>query len=699
MSPEQIKGKEADPRSDLFAFGATLYEMATGERAFPGKSQISVASAILEKEPEPISTKQPLVPAALDRVVGQCLAKDPDERFQSAHDVGLGLKWVGAAASEGRTAGEESAGHRPSLQRALPWALAGVLAVALIASLVLGKFAAPAPQRSPVLADIPPPRNTAIGQSFLGPASAVVSPDGKRLAFSATDANGVTKLYVQPLASKEAKAIAGTENAAWPFWSPDGGSLGFFADQKLKTVNLGNGNVQVLADDLCAGYGGAWSPSGTILFTPNCGGPLNEIPSSGGKPSPATNLANGKGGNGLPVFLPDGRHFLDVSNPSNILPTSIWMGSLGSSEQRLILKDARSPEFASKHLLFIRDNRVFAQPFDPANGKLSGEATALVDARSYSVSGSGVLAYQGGSRKGRLEWFDRSGNPLGGVGPAAVYVAARISPDGERILADVWDPQSETADLWSYPASGGPGTRLTFGSGMKLFSAWSPDGKYIAYQCPPKDKQMGGGICRKPADGSGTAENLLTFGPGVAYGRVLDWSPDGRYLSFDEWVRRTARYEVWALPLFGGRKPFQPVAVNASQDGGNFSPNGRWLAYFSNETGRDEVYVVPFPGPGGKFQISQNGGRRARWDREGHLYFLRMGNRLMEADLSTHGASLHVKAIHPLFPLNLESLNFGPAFDVNADGSRFLVVTSADPNASKSIGLILDWQAKLKGKQ
>ena len=369
------------------------------------------------------------------------------------------------------------------------------------------------------------------------------------------------------------------------------------------------------------------------------------------------------------------------------------MGSLGSSKQELALKDASSPGFASGHLLFMRNSRVFAQPFDPVTGTLSGQATALGEAQAYSVSTNGVLAYQGGTLDGHMEWFDRNGNPLGSVGPVAVYGSVRISPDGKHILAEVDDQQINSVNLWSYPASGGVGTRLTFGPGDKAFSVWSPDGKYIAYTCQPDGKP---GICRKPANGSGTEEKLFTFGNGISEPYVVDWSPDGRYLSLNEKVLKASRTEVLALPLLGDRKPFEVAPVSADQFGGTLSPNGRWLAYFSYETGRPEVYVVPFPGPGGKFEISQNGGWNDVWDKKGNLYFLSMGNRLMEANLTMSGGSVQVRAIHPLFQLNLPSYA-DPLFDVSADGSRFLVVTSADPDASRSIGLLLDWQSKLKG--
>jgi eukaryotic-like serine/threonine-protein kinase len=695
MSPEQAKGRAVDRRADIWALGCLLYEMLTGKRAFYGATVSETLAGVIRDDPD-WSALPPAVSHRIRGLLKRCLTKDAKHRLQAIGDARITIEETqnGVDAPDATPTLADS-GRASAGSRVVPWAVSGALAVALIAIIFLWRFAVPAPQQSPVLSYIPPPPGTTFRDFGFSSGPVTVSPDGRELAFSATDENGVTKLYVRPLASDQAQAVAGTEDAAAPFWSPDGASLGFFADQKLKTVNLANGNVQILADASCADDGGAWSPSRTILFTARCVGPLNEIPSSGGKPGPATKIESDETGHGSPTFLPDGRHFLYESKSIGT-PLAIWMGSLGSSEQKLVLKSARSPNFASGHLLFIRDNRVFAQPFDPSTGNFAGDATALADAQSFSVSAGGVLAYQGGTREGRLQWSDRTNNPVGIVGPVAQYSSVKISPDGTRVLTEVTDPQSNSSDLWSYPASGGVGTRLTFGFGDKGFAVWSPDGKYIAYRCWPGGNL---GICRKPSDGSGTEEMLITLG-GNSFrdSELVDWSPDGRYLSLNAKVTEALRTETLILPLFGDRKPFQIASVSADQYDGKFSPDGRWLAYFSYESGRPEVYVVPFPGPGGKYQISQSGGWNVQWDNKGHLYFLTMGNRLMEVDLAANGNSLQVRAIHPLFQTTLPSFR-DPFYDVSPDGTRFLVITSADPNASRFIGLLLNWESKLKNEK
>jgi eukaryotic-like serine/threonine-protein kinase len=704
MAPEQAKAKPVDRRGDIWAFGCVLFEMLSGRRAFEGETVTDVLAAVVMQEPD-WSALPKTTPSAVRRLLGRCLQKDPRQRLQAMGEArialegatsgtdagpGAGLADVGAGLGPGAATG----GRRAPLSRVLPWALAGLLAVALAAVGAVWKLGAPAVHPSPVLAYVPPPTGTTFRDFGFGAGPVVVSPDGRQLAFSATDENGATRLYVRPLASDDAQAVAGTEDAGSPFWSPDGGSIGFVADRRLKTVDLSNGAVQILAEvslTTCVA-GGAWSPDGTILFAPHgCYGALDKISAAGGSPAPATSVASGESGHELPGFLPDGRHFLYAAESANG-SSVIWMGSTDSSARTLVLKDAGAPEFVSGHLLFMRSgNHVFAQPMDAATGAVSGTATALVDAQSYSASASGVLAYQGGSVEGRLEWFDRSGNALGRVGPDAVYDSASISPDGARVLAEVGDYASGSTDLWSYSAAGGVGTRLTFGRGLKEFAVWSPDGRFIAYSCGPNDSA----ICRKPANGAGGDERLATL-DGLTGIVVVAWSPDGRFLSFNGKVANPPHTEVGILPVAGDHKPLRLTPEDVDAYDGRFSPDGRWLGYFSYESGRPEVYVIPFPGPGGKFQISQNGGYDIRWVATGRLYFLTMGDRLMEADLTMNGASLQVNALHPLFQTSLPGFA-APFFDVSADGSRFLVISSAAPHASGSIGVLLNWQAKLGG--
>jgi serine/threonine protein kinase len=688
MSPEQVEGKDADARSDVFALGAVLYEMATGKRAFEGKTTASVIAAVLERDPPPVSTVQPMSPPALDRVVKTCLAKDPDERFQSVHDVQLQLKWI---AEGGSQAGVPTpVATRRKNREKLAWSLMFLFAI-LAATVALWTYLHPRTSApAPVLAFVPPPRDTRFLAFGLGSGPAVISPDETKLAFTAIDQNAVIKLWTRSLKANDATAIPGTEGAASPFWSPDSRSLGFFAGGKLKTVELSGGNQQTLTDTSWVGVA-AWAPDGTILFRPAASSSLFRVPAAGGQAAPLHALGANDYSEMEPSVLPDGKHLLMVVS-DKAQRRRVEFRSLTSSETRIVLDGVEQPQYSGGFLFFIRNHKISAQPFDASSGKLSGAAIPLADADWYSQAGTSVLAFQSVPHDTRLQWFDLSGNLTGTTGQVAYYLAPKISPDGKQILFLEGDPQNPgTTDLWSLPATGGVTRRMTFGPKWKGWSTWSPDAKYIAYDVENAGKLR---IVRKPSDGSGAEETLLTLGPETSEATVVDWSPDGRYLSYDAYNLNQGRSAHWILPLFGDRKPFQCApAIAGNQYDGNFSPDGHWLAYFSDETGQPEVYVVPFPGPGGKYQISQNGGWLVRWDKKGDLFFLTTGNQLTKAELNLGAQSLQVKSLRPLFQMNVADVP-APLFDVSADGQRFIAVTPARAESS-SISLLLNWRAML----
>jgi eukaryotic-like serine/threonine-protein kinase len=688
MSPEQVEGKEADARSDVFALGAVLYEMATGKRAFEGKTTASVIAAVLERDPPPVSTVQPMSPPALDRVVKTCLAKDPDERFQSVHDVKLQLKWI---AEGGSQAGVPTpVATRRKNRENLAWSLTSLFAI-LVAAVVLWTYLHPRTSAAgPVLAFVPPPRDTRFLAFGLGSGPAVISPDETKLAFTAIDQNAVIKLWTRSLKANDASAIPGTEGAASPFWSPDSRSLGFFAGGKLKTVELNGANLQTLTDSSWVGVA-AWAPDGTILFRPAASSSLFHVPAAGGQAAPMHVLSANDYSESDPAMLPDGKHVLMVVSDKG-QHRRIEFRSVTSSETKIVVNDAVLPEYSGGFLFFIRNQKIFAQPFDASSARLSGTATPVANADWYSLTGTAVLAFQSVSHDTRLQWFDLTGNLTGSTGQVAYYLAPKISPDGKQMLFLEVDPQNPgTTDLWSLPANGGVSRRITFGPNWKGWSVWSPDAKYIAYVVETPGSVR---IVRKPSDGSGAEKTLLTLGPEISTSTVVDWSPDGRYLSYDAYNLNEGRRAHWILPLFGDRKPFQCApSIAGNQYDGNFSPDGHWLAYFSDETGQPEVYVVPFPGPGGKYQISQNGGWLVRWDKKGDLFFLTTGNQVTKAELNLGPQSLQVKSLHPLFQMNLTDTP-APLFDVSADGQRFIAVTPARTESS-SISLLLNWPALL----
>ena len=519
----------------------------------------------------------------------------------------------------------------------------------------------------------------------------MVSPDESKLAFGAIDKSGSVKLWTRSLKASDAAAIPGTDGAANPFWSPDGRSLGFFAGGKLKTVELNGGNLQILADSSSPDRA-VWAPDGTILFKSAESSPLFRVPAAGGKAVPFDILGANDYSDYTPAVLPDGKRVLVVVVDKG-LQRHIEIKSLTSSESKLVLDDGGQPAYCGGFLFFTRNEKIFAQPFDPGSGRALWSGHSFGRCRLVFGYGPVGLAFQAMSRETRLQWFDSSGNPVGTVGPVAYHLSPKIAPDGKQILFLSSDPQNPDAtDLWSLPAGGGVSRRVTFGPGRRAWSVWSPDGKYIAYSAA-----SGGtvSIVRKPSDGSGTEETLLTLAPEIAIASVVDWSPDGRYLSYNAFDVKQSRMASWIVPLFGERKPFQPApVVGGNQYDGNFSPDGRWFAYFSNETGQPEVYVVPFPGPGGKYQISRGGGWIVRWDKKGDLFFLSIGNQVMKAELNLGAQSLQVKSLRSLFQVNLAETP-APMFDVTADGQRVLAVTPARAESS-SISLLLNWPALLQ---
>jgi len=688
MSPEQIEGREVDARADIFAFGAMLYEMATGKRAFEGKTQLSVANAILEKEPEPISAKNPVSPASLDYLVATCLAKDREERIQSAHDVRLQLK--GIAQSPAATSAPALEGRPRMLW---PWLALGAAALLLVAAGLVYFRAQRADVPAPsVRAYIPPPPGTAFrasGGLDVGPVA--VSPDGKTLAFSAVDEKGAIKLWLRPLDAQQASGVPGTDDAAYPFWSPDSRYLAFVAGGKLKKISVSGGDSQVIADgvapETCAG---TWSADDTILFCKELYGVIYRVAATGGEVLPATKFAKNDMAHKQPSFLPDGKHFLYFS-VSTDWSREIRVSELGKPDQPgIAVAPGTMPQFASGHLLFVQGGHIEAQPFDLRTWKLSGDSRILGEAGFFSVSTNGVLAYHEGSRDSALKIYDRTGNVITTLGPIAGYESPKFSPDGKSVAVAIRDPRTGLDDIWVYPVSGGPPARITFGP-SDSFAAWSPDGKEMAYMVTDGGKSS---IRRRPLDGS-RPEDTLYANEADLFAVPIDWSPDGKYLSMHVSDRKGI-FSNWALPLAGG-KPFRPAAtadLTESEYEGKFSSDGRWLCYFAYETGRPEVYAVPFPGAGAKTQVSTTGGWLARF---GHneMFYATLANELMVAEIHTAPA-FGVDSIRPLFQLDFPNLiSSSPLYDVSRDGQRFAVLT-ADRAKSTSITLLTNWPAELK---
>ena len=712
MSPEQVEGKELDGRSDIFSLGAVLYEMLTGQRAFPGKSQLSVASSILEKEPVSIVSVKPLTPSSFERAIRRCLAKDPEDRWQTARDLAIELKWIADSGS--------SAGAAAPPRKAGVTSREAILAIALVLALgaatILGLLYKEQPGADVhITRTYIRPQGTS-GFIFSGDQKGfALSPDGHNIAYVAatptSDAKSV--LWIRPLDSLEARILPGTEAAAFPFWSTDSRNIGFFAGGKLKRIDSQGGPPAIICD-APDGRGGSWNQQGDIVFSPTVNSPIYRVSASGGPITKLTtqNSSDNETTHRWPWFLPDGRHFIFLAGstftPRESSTNSIRMGSLDSKESKLLLRSHYQAMYASGNLLFLRQSSLMAQPFDETHFELTGEAVPLAEQVRedtsiahawFAPSANGQLLYAEGAAKERqLMWFDRSGNRIGGVPGADAYGGLALSPDGKKVAYYL---DGTGFDVWVFDIARGVKTPLTFGSSSgqgNLYPVWSPDGKYVAYTSFRDGKY---GLYQKSADGSGGETQLLE---GSDHFRVpTSWSSDGKYLVYHEGVSGgtyangvPGGWSIWILPLFGDRKTYPFLQSSFSAREATFSPDGKWLAYCSNESGEYRVYVVPFPEPGGKWQVSRGDGRGPLWRRDGkELFYLSADNKLLAVTVNASGGTFSASDAHVLF--DSQSYGVFARYYNSSDGQRFIVVYEGS-QPSSALTFISNWTAEVKKK-
>ncbi len=697
MSPEQIEGREADARSDIFALGAVLYEMTTGKRAFEGKSQISVASSILEKDPEPINAAKPMTPSAFEHVVRTCLQKNPEERFQAALDVKTQLRWIAEDRSSPSAPVLPVAARHP--RERFAWAAA--ILIAMIAGAIAGIFVARPSQPARVVRTvIAPPEGTSFRLTGDVAGPPVLSPDGAYVAFSAAATDGKVVLWVRPMDKLEARALPGTEGVIFPFWSPDSRSLGFFAEGKLKTIDLNGGSPQAICD-AAQPRGGSWGPDGVILLTADVQAPIVRVSASGGTPIAVTKLDPARHtSHRWPFFLPDGKHFLYIAinhDSAQSENDAVYFASLDGTEDRLLFRSLSNAVYADHFVLFARGSQLLAQRIDPASGKLSGESQILANGvandlstwhMDASASNAGLLVMgSGGTPDWQLVWVDRTGKRLGVVADKLSNLQfARLSPRGDRVALQI---DTGANDIWVFDLARGIRTRLTFGPVSNYSPVWSPDGKWIAYTSDRNGKNH---VYRKLSDGSGAEEVLLEDDQVTV---PTDWSGDGKYLLYTRGPLNASGDEIWALPLDGDRKPFRVVSHgnNSYAVVGVLSPDGRWLAYASNESGQSEVYVVPFRGGQGKWQVSQNGGNGPLWSRDGKtLYYANLSFTVFGVPVQEENDTLQFGTAEQLVA-NMPSQVF--FYDVSPDGQKILLnVISQQVN--QSITVVTNWAGELK---
>jgi Tol biopolymer transport system component len=700
MSPEQVEGKELDGRSDIFSLGAVLYEMLTGQRAFDGKSQLSVASAILEKEPAPITVRKPMTPPALDHVIRRCLAKDPEERWQSASDIKSELLWISQSSGE-------AAIRQPTMRRKPWWAYAvsagGVALLVAMAVVSTYLFSHRASNVAVVRSVIVPPPNITLltlGDQAGAPA---ISRDGSNLVFAGI-ADGKQMLFVRPLDSAAAKPLPGTEGGKFPFWSSDGKSIGFFADQQLKRVDLAGGPPISLAR-ATDGRGGTWAGD-VILFTPYIYEAIYRVSASGGKAVPVTAVDRSQHStHRWPHFLPDGKHFLYLAahhmsgKEGN---SAIYVASIDGGNPKVILHTNGSAFYSSGELLYFRDGSLMAQEFDADRLELRGDVRPIAEVLREggnwgviaSASENGVLLFQSpGEAKYPILWFDRSGRSLGPAPLSGQLQDLRLSPDGTR--AAVAGFEGPIGYAYVCDLKTGARTRLTFEESA-WFLAWSPDGRKVVYSGDDKARMGNTELYLKRADGSGKRELLLSSGN---IDHPTDWTRDGQYVLINRGQLGSQR--IWIIPMFGDRKafPFFPNATSENDDA-RVSPDGKWMAYVSAESGLGEIYVTSFPKGIGKWQISTGGVLPAPvWRADGReLYFETLGGQLMAASIQESAGSITVEGVRPLFRSPFLSGLVLTIFDLDPKSGQRFIGSAAPDTSSLPLNVITNWTAELNKK-
>lgn len=690
MSPEQVEGQEADARSDIFCFGATLYEMITGAKAFEGKSQVSLMAAILEHEPRPISALVPVSPPLLEKIIRKCLAKDPNTRWQSISDVMEALEWVRGGAGE--VTRSAAVPERKWWQGTTAVIALAIVAIVAIAALLVVRRT----DKGPVWVSLIPPDT-----NFTPEPELAVSPDGKRIIFGAPDALGVNSLWLRSIDAADARELPGTAGGILPFWSPDGQSIGFFdfSNGKLARLDLSGGAPQVLAP---AGNprGGTWGSDGTILYIPAPASGIMKIPASGGTPSQIKVADVGLSSFEAPEFFPDGKHFsyFVFADPQR---QGLYVSSLDGGETKRISSNLSKAEYANGHLFYCKGPDLFAQPFDTSKLEFTGEARRIaanigtnygdISNRAFSITSGGTLAFSAQSvlPTSQATWFDRSGKQLERIGEPGGYFGIALSPDRKKITLEKLDSQSSEVDIWLVEFTNGIASKLT---AANTNPAWAADSEHVLYLAEDNSIQS--------IDiNSGKKDTIFPVSEATLGAYMQSASPDGRFLV---WTKSSGgQSDPWIGSLDGSHKaePFLKTPYNEFR--AEISPDGHWLAYVTNESGNDEVMVESFPNPGQRRRVSPEGGAFPEWRQDGkELYYLAPSTgqkrKLMAVKVET-GSSFSASRPEFLFemPPLLANPRRGEYVPVD-NGSRFLVNAIVQESKPRAITLVLNWPSLLK---
>lgn len=692
MAPEQVRGEGADARTDIFAFGAVLYEMLSGQRAFRRDTPAETMTAVLREDAPELTDPGRLISPALDKIVHRCLEKNPDQRFQSAKDLSFALSALSGTDASG-------AARAAKIPQRVPWLR--WLPVALSLIIVAAGF---------LLLRRPP---EAAQQQFAIPVPGEIrhlalSPDGVMLGFVSLDQNsGQPVLYVQPVGSGTATALPGTEGASYPFWSPDHAYVAFFANGKLQKIALAGGTSQVLAK-VTSARGGSWSKKNVIVYAPMASGILWKINADGSGAAPLTANISGPGeqSHRWPVFLPDGEHFLfwagNFSNSPDDKVSGVYITSLDAKEKKFVIRVYSSLGFAAGRLFYVDEKRqLLSVPFDTTSNILKGEAQVVADAvgfqpstywGAFTVADNGTVIYNSSTQTAlsRLTWYDRTGKELGYVGDAGVLANPTISPDGSRVTVDVTDIQANNVDVWIEGLKGGANSRFTFDPAEEVIGVWSHDGKTIAF----RSASARAGLLLKPATGLEKEKVVFRIQDGRGDIYPNSWTPDDKQIlcTINRDLGPNGRgSELVLMPASGG-DPTPLLATKTAETNGQISPDGKWVAYASNESGEWEIYVTTFPGAAGKWQVSRGGGSEPRWRGDSkEIFYIGPKGTLTAVAVSTE-STFSTGAPTPLFQFSgraqISSTDIF-SYDVTKDGSKFLVNRYLKPDKIPPLTILL----------
>jgi Tol biopolymer transport system component len=706
MSPEQARGKSVDKRTDIWALGCVLYELLTGKQAFQGETTTEILAAVLRGEPDwqalPAST-----PIKIRDLLGRCLQKDLNKRCRDAGDVRIEIEETLAAPAAAEPI-LRAKGIGVIDRRALILGLGALLLCTAISGLAVWNLK-PSPSPQPVTrAVIDLPSGQQLVGLDIGPAVAL-SPSGTQLAYVARQ-SGTQQLFLRAMDSLEARPVVGTEGAMGPFFSPDGQWVGFFAGGKLMKVLVSGGAALTLGDVGATPRGASWSRQGMIAFAPTTVSALLQVSDAGGTPQPLTRLEKGDAAHRWPEFLPGGKAVLFAAGPNSINFTNsrLAVQPVGTGERRNLVQGGMSPRYApTGHLIYAQGGSLMAVPFDPQRLEVTGTAVPVAEGvlqspttgdAQYSFSTTGSLVYVPGgiqTTQSRMVWVSRDGAEQPLAAPARAYQNPRLSPDGWRVAVTIAEQESQ---IWLYDLSRDTSTRFTFEGSFNLLPVWTPDGKRIVFE---SNKEGPSNLFWQLADGSGGLERLTTS---EHIHVPSSWSRDGQLLAFIE-INPTTQRDIWVLRM-GGPSPgsgqvheAQPfLRTPFTESAPRFSPDGRWLAYVSDESGRFEVYVQPYPGPGGKWQVSTEGGTEPVWNPNGRELFYRSSDKMMAVDIATQPGFAPGKPRMLFEGHYAPTLATSPNYEVTSDGQRFLMLKPSESagTAPTQINVVLNWFEELK---